>query len=139
MWFSTVGSFFLETQDEGTRLAAACSSAILIVIFQANFTIITIFANDVYRDVPVCACFKSFSVCIVNIIVNVARRGRIIVQILCVHIKRFHQSYDHCKKLADYVEFPLHDLDMSRYSHPGTWWFQLCEPQRKTRSHTVCL
>jgi len=42
-----------------------------------------------------------------------------ILQILCIHIKRFHQLYDDCRKLTDYVEFPLYDLDMSAYLHYG--------------------
>jgi len=43
----------------------------------------------------------------------------VILQVLCIHIKRFYQSSSVCKKLTDYVEFPLCDLDMSSYLHLG--------------------
>ena len=45
-------------------------------------------------------------------------RWRILLQVLCIHLKRFRHEF-YSSKISTYVAFPLDNLDMGPYLHKG--------------------
>ena len=48
-----------------------------------------------------------------------SNRAFLILQILCVHLKRFRHEFTFSSKISNYVLFPLEGLDMRPYLHKG--------------------